>query len=54
MNKRVAFFLIAAFACFLLVPAAESSYRFVPEWLAITYLVLAALAGLDALGRRRR
>ncbi len=54
MNRRVAFFLIAATACGLLVPVADEKYRFVPEWLAVTYLVLAALAGLDALDRRRR
>ena len=54
MNRRVGFFLVAALACALLVPVADSEYRFVPEWLGVTYLVLAGLAGLDAMGRHRR
>ena len=52
MNRRVGFFLLAALMCLALVPVADSAYRVVPEGLAVTYVALAVLAGLDAMGKR--
>jgi hypothetical protein len=50
--RRVAFFAVAAAVCFALVPVIDTKFHWVPEAVAALYLVLAALAALDALGRR--
>ncbi len=53
MNRRVAFFAIAAVVCFLLVPVVEAKVRWVPASVAGLYAVLTVLALADSLGRRR-
>ena len=53
MARRVGFFAIAALACLAVAPLTQSDLRWVPEVLAGTYGVLALLALLDGLGRRR-
>ena len=50
-DRRAAFFLIAAVACMLLVPASDKALRWVPEVVAATYTVLAALSFLDTMGK---
>lgn len=51
MDRRAAFFLIAAVACFLLVPVGEPDFRGVAVVVGCVYVVLAALAALDRRGR---
>ncbi len=53
MNRRVGFFAIAAAICFVLVPVLDTKFQWVPEATGAVYVVLAVLAALDALGRRR-
>lgn len=53
MNRRVAFFAGAAVVCFALVPLIDEKFHWVPEGVGGIYAVLALLAGLDALGRRK-
>ena len=55
MNQRRAlFFLVAALACVALVPASDSSLRWVPKAVAALYTVLAVASYLDArFGRGR-
>ena len=53
MNRRVAFFAIAAFVCFLLVPVVDEKFIWVPQWVGGIYVALTLLAAADALGRRR-
>ena len=52
-DRRVWFFVAAAAACALLVPATPDEFRWVPEMLAVVYIVLAGLVALETLGRRR-
>jgi uncharacterized membrane protein len=52
LDRRIPFFLIAAFACFLLRFAADAKLRYVPTIVGITYLVLALLFELEWLSRR--
>jgi hypothetical protein len=54
MDRRGIFFLVAAGVCVLLIPIAESGLRFVPEWLAGIYVVLALASFLDAYSTTRR
>lgn len=53
MNRRIGFFLGAALLCFLLVPVLDPKFRWVPKTVGVVYVVLAVLAGLDLLGRRK-
>lgn len=53
MDRRSAFFLVAAVACFLLVPLAEREYRGIAAGLGVVYVVLAFLSFLDDRGRSR-
>ncbi len=53
MDRRSAFFLVAAGACFLLVPVAQSEYRGIAAGLGVVYVVLALLSFLDDRGRAR-
>jgi hypothetical protein len=53
MGRRVGFFLIAALVCLAVAPVTQAEIRWVPEVLSGTYGVLALLALLDGLGRRR-
>ena len=53
MNRRVAFFAIAALICFALIPLLDVKFHWVPRAVGLLYVVLAVLAGLDLLGRRR-
>jgi hypothetical protein len=52
MDRRAAFFLLAAAACGALVLAAPETLRWVPRGLSATYLVLAALSFADSWSRR--
>ena len=52
MNRRVAFFAGAAVICFALIPLIAPKFHWVPETVGAIYVVLAALAALDAFGRR--
>lgn len=53
MDRRGVFFLVAAAACAVLIPVAQPDLRFVPVWLSIIYVVLAAVSFLDAASRGR-
>jgi xanthine/uracil permease len=53
MNRRVAFFLVAALICFALVPVLDAKFQWVPKAVGVLYLVLTVLAALDVWGRRR-
>ena len=53
MNRRVGFFLGAALVCFVLIPVLDRKFQWVPRGVGIGYLVLALLATLDLIGRRR-
>jgi uncharacterized membrane protein YoaK (UPF0700 family) len=52
MDRRAAFFLVAAVIAALLVPVTEEKYRWVPIVLAIVYVLLAIASWLDRRGRR--
>lgn len=47
MDRRAVFFLVAAIACFLLVPVGEPEFRGTAVVVGCVYLVLSALAALD-------
>lgn len=53
MDRRAAFFLLAAAACAALVPVAEPDHRWVAAGLAVVYVVLAVASWLDARSRSR-
>ena len=53
MNRRIAFFAIAAVVCVLLVPVVDEKLRWVPALVGALYGVLTLLAVGDVLGRRR-
>ena len=53
MNRRVAFFAIAALVCFALIPVIDEKFHWVPRAIGIVYVALTVLAVLDLLGRRR-
>ena len=50
---RIVFFLVSAALCAALYPVSDAKYRWVAAGVAVVYLVLALLAGLDLLSRRR-
>ena len=47
MDRRALFFLAAGFLAALLIPATPSDLRWVPEVVAVAYLVLAGASYLD-------
>lgn len=53
MDRRALFFLICAAVCVLLAPVTTKSLRYVPEVLAVVYLVLAAASYLTWRTTRR-
>lgn len=53
MNRRIAFFAVAALVCFALIPLLDTKFHWVPRMVGVLYVLLAVLAGLDLLGRRR-
>jgi hypothetical protein len=54
MDRRVAFFLVAALTCGLLTPLAPADFRWVPVVVAGVYLVLAGLTALEQWSEARR
>ena len=52
-DRRVPFFLIAAITAFALYYPTPEKYRWVPLWLGVVYVVLAALTALDQRSRKR-
>ena len=52
-DRRSVFFLGAAVVAAGMVPLSESDLRWVPEVVAVTYVVLAVLSFLDFESRRR-
>jgi peptidoglycan/LPS O-acetylase OafA/YrhL len=54
MDRRATFFLIAAMACFVLVPVGEPKFRGMAVTVGCVYVVLAVLVTLDRWGRSRR
>jgi len=53
-DRRALMFVGAAAVSAALIPASDPKLAWVPLVVAITYVVLAALSALDALGRRPR
>jgi hypothetical protein len=53
-DRRVAFFLIAGIASLVLYYPTPEAFRWLPLWLGIVYVVLAALTALDIWSRNRR
>ena len=51
-DRRFWFFLAAAAASGVLVPATPGKFRLVPQVLVIVYVVLAALVALESFSRR--
>ena len=54
MNRRVAFFAIAATVCFLLVPVLDEKYKWVPKAVGILYVLLTLAATAEVVSRRRQ
>ncbi|MEP7055930.1 MAG: hypothetical protein ABI912_11850 [Actinomycetota bacterium] len=50
--RRFIFFIGAAVASFAMILVIDSHLRYVPTVVGCVYLILAALSGLDTLGRR--
>jgi len=53
VNRRVAFFAIAALVCFALIPVLDAKFQWVPKLVGGIYVALTLLAVADVLGRRR-
>ena len=53
IDRRSVFFVLSAVVAALMIPLSESDLRWVPEVVAVTYVVLAALSFLDYESRRR-
>ena len=47
MDRRAIFFLGAAALCAVLIPETDAGLRWVPTWVAVVYVVLAAASYLD-------
>ena len=47
VDRRAIFFLGAAVVVALLIPATDHELRWVPSWLSVIYVVLAAASWLD-------
>ncbi|HEX9968974.1 MAG TPA: hypothetical protein VGB03_02460, partial [Acidimicrobiales bacterium] len=54
MDRRSIFFLVAAVACFLLVPVGHPDFRGIAVTVGCVYLVLSTLSALDRWSRSRR
>jgi hypothetical protein len=54
MERRVPFFLIAAFTCGVLTFAAPADFRWVPVVVAVVYLILAGATALEQWSEARR
>lgn len=54
MDRRSIFFLVAATACFLLVPVGHPDFRGIAVTVGCIYVALAALSALDRWSRSRR
>jgi hypothetical protein len=52
MDRRAAFFLLAAVVAAILAPITEAEHRWVPVGLSIIYVVLAVASWADRRGRR--
>jgi hypothetical protein len=53
IDRRSVFFVLSAVVAALMIPLSESDLRWVPEVVAVTYVVLAVLSFLDYESRRR-
>jgi hypothetical protein len=53
LDHRAAFFLIASVMCLVMVPITPDEFVWVGYSLAVTYVILAVLSGLDHWSRRR-
>ncbi len=56
MNRRIAFFAIAAAVCFALIPllsGKNADLRWVPRTVGFIYIGLTLLSAADLFGRRR-
>ncbi len=51
-DRRLWFFLVAAAAAGALIPVTPREFRWVPQMLAVVYVVLAALVALEILSGR--
>jgi hypothetical protein len=47
VDRRAIFFLGAALAAAVLIPETDAELRWVPTWVAVVYVVLAAASWLD-------
>ena len=47
MDQRALFFVVAAGMAALLIPVIDDDLRYVPEIVAVTYVILAAASYLD-------
>ncbi len=52
MDRRAAFFLLAAVVSAVLIPVTEEEHRWVPTGLAVLVVLLALASWLDRRGRR--
>jgi hypothetical protein len=52
MDRRAAFFLVAAAVAALLVPLTDAVHRWVPASLSVVYVLLAAASWADRRSRR--
>jgi hypothetical protein len=52
-DKRSVFFVLSAVVAALMIPLSDADLRWVPEVVAVTYVVLAVLSFLDYESRRR-
>ena len=53
IGRRAVFFALAAVVCVALVPVSDAGLRWVPQVVAVTYVVLALLSALDSISRAR-
>jgi hypothetical protein len=53
MDRRAGFFLVAAAACFLLMPVGLAKYQHIALTTGVVYVVLAVLSFLDKWSRAR-
>ena len=53
LDRRSVFFVISAVVAALMVPLSDADLRWVPEVVAVTYVVLAVASFLDHESRRR-
>jgi len=53
VDRRAIFFLGAAVMAAVLIPATDHELRWVPVWVAVIYVVLAAVSWLDWRSSRR-